>query len=145
MSRAVKDDSSVLLEDLLGAILLEAQRLTEESKGLRFVGHDHVLQGVFYSLLERHSWLDPYLLYSKSGFAPYSQALNEAIADLQLGGMLGRENPEYEVAFLKPAADRYYEERLKHRVCEVISHEEIRSAASDLLNIFKEDNLLKDQ
>jgi hypothetical protein len=29
---------------------------------------------------------------------------------LQLSGLIGRENPDYEVVFLQPAADRFYNE-----------------------------------
>jgi hypothetical protein len=36
------------------------------------------------------------------------------VSRLQLSGLIGRENPDYEVVFVRPAADRFFTEVLKN-------------------------------
>jgi hypothetical protein len=52
-------------------------------------------------------------VFSDSGPEPYSPALNESVSRLQLSGLIGRENPDYEIVFLRPAADGFFDDVLR--------------------------------
>lgn len=109
----------VLLPDhILGAVLtLAKQKLLQqdpEKKRLAFRGHDFKLQEIFSEL--RATGKYPILatfVFSDNGPDPYSPALNRSVSRLQLSGLIGRENPDYEVVFLEPAADRFFDDVLK--------------------------------
>jgi hypothetical protein len=42
--------------------------------------------------------------------------LTESISRLQLSGFVGRDNPDYEVLFLRPAAEEYFDNELQTRL-----------------------------
>ena len=75
---------------------------------LAFRSHDFHLQQIFKELSAEHKLLGPFV-FSDSGPEPYSPALSESVSRLQLSGLIGRENPDYEVVFLREAADRFYD------------------------------------
>jgi hypothetical protein len=108
--------SSPLLPDhVLSAILTLAKR---ESGVQRFAfrGHDFQLQEIFSDLTRSGKY--PILqgfVFSDNGPEPYSPVLNESVSKLQLSGLIGRENPDYEVLFLRPAAEKFYDETLAGR------------------------------
>ncbi len=114
--------SNLLPDDVLTAIFAVAKKTTADR--LAFRGHDSALQGIFRDIKEK---LDSPLLkdfvFSDSGPEPYSPALSEAISRLQLCGLVGRENPDYEVVFLNRSAELYFEEELRNRLsAEELSH-----------------------
>ncbi len=80
---------------------------------LAFRGHDTTLQRVFDELRGEHQFplLDAFV-FSDTGPVPYSPILNESVSKLQLSGLIGRENPDYEVLFLRPAAEDFYDHSL---------------------------------
>ncbi|MBI1955144.1 MAG: hypothetical protein HYS38_02010 [Acidobacteria bacterium] len=116
---AMSDISSRLLpDDVLSAILTIAKqelgKKTEERFSFR--GHDSKLQEIFYKLSEEiDSPLVKEFVFSDTGPTPYSPILNESVSRLQLSGLLGRENPDYDVLVLRPAADTYFREVLERR------------------------------
>jgi len=109
--------STFLPDHVLSAVLTLAERelrSKDSSKTrLAFRSHDFQLQEIFNQLRQsgKYSLLEPFV-FSDSGPEPYSPALNESVSRLQLSGLIGRENPDYEVVFLRPAADRFFEEVL---------------------------------
>ncbi|HEX9349629.1 MAG TPA: hypothetical protein VF919_18810 [Gemmatimonadales bacterium] len=98
--------NDLLPDDILLAILAMAQKESGESY-FRFEGHDFDLQRVFRELTQEFALLRNYFVFSSGGPMPYSPSLTESVSRLQLSGMVGRENPEYEFLFLKPAANEY--------------------------------------
>jgi len=62
--------------------------------------------------------------------------LNEAVSRLQLSGLIGRENPDYQVLFLHDAADRYYHMVLEKRFNDVQKNE-LDQVAQEFLNYVK--------
>jgi len=105
---------SVLPDEVLSAILSLAKRVTNTPR-FEFRAHDSALQEIFQDLSRKSGLVSQFFVFSNSGPTPYSPVLNESIAKLQLSGLLGRENPDYEVVFLRPAADSYFDEVLKKR------------------------------
>jgi hypothetical protein len=109
--------STFLPDHVLSAVLTLAERelrSKDPSKTrLAFRSHDFQLQEIFNQLRQcgKYSLLEPFV-FSDSGPEPYSPALNESVSRLQLSGLIGRENPDYEVVFLRPAAVRFFEEVL---------------------------------
>jgi len=109
--------SAVLPDHILSAVLaLAEQQLREKDqsqKRLAFRSHDFQLQELFNSLRQtgKYPMLNAFV-FSDSGPEPYSPALNESVSRLQLSGLIGRENPDYEVVFLRPAAERFFNEVL---------------------------------
>jgi hypothetical protein len=104
---------TVLPDHVLAAILTLAKRESKRDR-LAFRGHDFQLQGIFNDL--RKSKKYPILetfVFSDSGPEPYSPALSESVSRLQLSGLIGRENPDYEVVFLRDAADKFFDDVLK--------------------------------
>jgi hypothetical protein len=115
--------SAILPDHVLGAVLVLAEK--EHAKNnpchtrLAFRSHDFQLQEIFNEL--RQTQLYPILdafVFSDCGPEPYSPALNESVSRLQLSGLIGRENPDYEVVFVRPAADRFFTEVLKRNLSE---------------------------
>jgi hypothetical protein len=108
--------TAILPDHILAAVLTLAKRemgRKSNQKRLAFRGHDFQLQKVFSDLQKTGDY--PILnafIFSDSGPEPYSPALSESVSRLQLSGLIGRENPDYEVVFLQPAADRFYAEVL---------------------------------
>jgi len=112
-------EPNVLPDHILGAILTLAKKKRSPADRLAFRGHDFNLQLIFRELRQE---LDAPLLqrfvFSDSGPIPYSPILSESVSKLQLSGLLGRENPDYEVLFLMPAAEKFYDEVLQARFSE---------------------------
>lgn len=109
--------SAILPDHILSAVLTLAKReleRTSQKDRLAFRSHDFQLQDVFDELrkMGKYSILNAFV-FSDSGPEPYSPVLNESVSRLQLSGLIGRENPDYEVVFLRPAADRFFDEVLK--------------------------------
>ncbi len=106
----------LLPDDVLTAILELARQEKTPKGSLEFRGHDEDLQKVFYELGQdpKCSLLSSFV-FSSSGPRPYSPALSNSVSKLQLAGLLGRQNPDYEVIFTTPAAHDYYEAVLSKR------------------------------
>lgn len=110
--------TSVLPDHVLAAVLtLAKQQFVAKDPGQRrfaFLSHDFQLQEIFNDLRRTNKYpiLDAFV-FSDSGPEPYSPALSESVSRLQLSGLIGRENPDYEVVFLRPAADRFFNDVLK--------------------------------
>lgn len=105
--------SDLLPDDILSAILVLAKRKSGSPR-LAFRGHDYMLQNVFYELTQQlEGELLKVFVYSDSGPEPYSPVLNDSVSRLQLSGLIGRGNPDYEVVFLNQSAEKYYDEVLK--------------------------------
>jgi len=98
--------NDLLPDDILLAIFAMAQEESGQSY-FRFQGHDFDLQHIFRSLTEESPLLREYFVFSSGGPMPYSPSLTESVSRLQLSGIVGRENPEYEFLFVKPAAMEY--------------------------------------
>ncbi len=107
----------VLPDDVLSAVLELARREIGKER-LAFSGHDEDLQRIF-SEISQDSKYDLLRLFvfstSTSGPRPYSPALSDSVSKLQLAGLLGRQNPDYEVLFTTPSATRFYDEVLSHK------------------------------
>ena len=109
--------SAILPDHILSAVLTLAKRELERNSKkdrLAFRSHDFQLQDIFNGLRKtgKYSILDAFV-FSDTGPEPYSPALSESVSRLQLSGLIGRENPDFEVVFLRPAADRFFDEVLK--------------------------------
>jgi hypothetical protein len=107
--------NAVLPDHILAAVLTLAKReiLSKRPEETRFAFHsdDSQLQEIFSELQKGHRILDPFV-FSDSGPEPYSPALEESVSRLQLSGLIGRENPDYEVVFLQPSADGFFDDVL---------------------------------
>ena len=106
----------VLPDHILSAILTLAKRRQSGGR-FSFRGHDSTLQRIFGELKTQYSFplLDRFV-FSDSGPVPYSPVLTDAVSKLQLSGLIGRENPDYEVVFLMPAADKFFDQVLSARL-----------------------------
>jgi hypothetical protein len=109
--------TAMLPDHVLSAVLVLAEKefakTNSEGRRLAFRSHDYQLQEIFSDLrnTNKYSILDAFV-FSDSGPEPYSPALSESVSRLQLSGLIGRENPDYRVVFVQPAADRFYKEVL---------------------------------
>ncbi len=122
--------SYVLPDDILTAILELSKRESGKDR-LVFRGHDDDLQRIFFRLSRNPEYsLLGQFVFSSSGPRSYSPALSDSVSKLQLAGLLGRQNPDYEVLFTTPSASRFYEEVLTKK----FSKDEI----DQLRNIAKE-------
>ena len=112
---AYSKPTELLPDDVLAAVLTLAKRKSGRDR-LAFRGHDSDLQKFFRDLSKTcgSRLLDPFV-FSDSGPEPYSPVLNECLSRLQLSGLVGRENPDYEVVFLRPSAEAYFTESLSNR------------------------------
>ena len=132
---ALKEDPEVLADDVLSAILILAQK--KLGKKLRFRAYDSDLQDLFYQLVQETACpLLECFVFSDAGPMPYSPMLSESVSRLQLAGLLGHENPDYEVLFLTLSAKAYYDAELTKR----FSKEELQqldAVADALLNKIK--------
>jgi len=110
--------SAILPDHVLAAVFAIAEReliKNDPSKTrLDFRSHNFFLQEIFSEIQreKRYPILDAFV-YSDCGPDPYSPVLDESVSRLQLSGLIGRENPDYEVVFLQPAAKQFYEEVLR--------------------------------
>ena len=128
--------SRILPDHVLSAVLTLAKRELEKTplyNRLAFRSHDFQLQAIFDQLQKTRKYpiLDAFV-FSDSGPEPYSPALNESVSRLQLSGLIGRENPNYEVVFLRAAADKFYDEVLDSEFDE-IQHQQLSEIASEFL------------
>ena len=48
--------------------------------------------------------------------------LSESVSRLQLSGLIGRENPDYEIVFLQDSADQFFNHVLRNE----FSHDQLR-------------------
>lgn len=109
--------NAVLPDHVLAAVLTLAKReiLNKHPEETRFAFHsdDSQLQEIFSDLQkdQRYRILDAFV-FSNSGPEPYSPALEESVSRLQLSGLIGRENPDYEVVFLQSSADGFFDDVL---------------------------------
>jgi hypothetical protein len=126
---------AVLPDHVLSAVLALAEKqLSEQNCGpkrLAFRSHDFQLQEIFNDLRKKYSILNAFV-FSDSGPEPYSPILNESVSRLQLSGLIGRENPDYEVVFVRPAADRFFNEVLKKDL-DSAEIEQLKKVASEFL------------
>lgn len=107
----------VLPDDVLTAILELARQEVRPRDRLAFRGHDEDLQRIFFELSkDRKRTLLGGFVFSQSGPRPYSPALSDAVSKLQLAGLLGRQNPDYEILFTTSAAGRFYDQVLSRRL-----------------------------
>ena len=104
---------SFLPDHVLSAVLTLAKKRTSKSR-FAFRSHDYNLQGIFSALAGHYSVLNSFV-FSDSAPEPFSPVLNDSVSRLQLSGLIGRENPDYEVVFLSPAAEAFYDKVLKPR------------------------------
>jgi hypothetical protein len=127
-------EQKLLPEDILSGILAVASKQVNNSR-LPFKGHDSKLQQVFLRLKNQtKADLLNAFVFSDSGPIPYSPALNEAVSKLQLAGMIGRENPNYEVLFLRPSTVNYFDSVLDKRL-DVNQKKELELLASEFLKL----------
>ena len=108
-------DPETLPDDILAAILTIAERKSGEER-FRFKGTDFDLQRVFKDLSEEFPVVRDYFVFSSTGPFPYSPVLTDSISRLQLSGLIGRENPDFEFLFLKPSARQYFEQLISKRL-----------------------------
>jgi hypothetical protein len=110
--------SAILPDHILAAVLTLAKReiVNKHPDETRFAfqSDDSKLQEIFSELQkdEKYRILDAFV-FSDSGPEPYSPALEESVSRLQLSGLIGRENPDYDVVFLQPSADGFFDDVLK--------------------------------
>lgn len=140
MSSEPPDERRVFPEDVLAALLDYAARAREEPGGpeaeeaRHFKTYDFDLQEIFAELTSQYDVLNRYFLFTTSGPEPFSPALNNALSELQLGGVIARQNPEYQVLVLKRTGHEYVEEELQGVLEEEFSDEDmaqLRQAAHD--------------
>ena len=106
-------------DDILSAILAIAKKRAGKNR-FAFRAHDSKLQQIFSKLKDEFdSPLIKRFVFSDSGPVPYSPILNESVSKLQLSGLIGRENPDYEVIFLREAGETYFNEF----ICKQLSDE----------------------
>jgi len=106
---------ALLPDHILGAVLALAEKEHARQAGserLAFRSHDFHLQDIFSDLRKQYPILKAFV-FSESGPQPYSPILKESVSRLQLSGLIGRENPDYEVVFVRPAANLFYDEVVK--------------------------------
>jgi len=109
MTAMVRDSLPDILPDDILCVVLAIAEQERGGQQLRFQGHDFDLQQVFGQLSKQYPVLRQYFVFSNAGPIPYSPSLTESVSRLQLSGLIGRENPEYEFLFVKPAAREYFE------------------------------------
>src|SRR5260370_10021647 len=110
-------DTSILPDHVLSAILTVAKRRKVPAGRFAFRGHYYALQRVFNELRrECNSAILDAFGFSDTGPVPYSPILNDSVSKLQLSGLIGRENPDYEVLFLRPAAEDFYDKFLSQQL-----------------------------
>ncbi len=117
--------TALLPDHVLSAVLTHAKRQAKRSR-FAFRSHDYNLQGIFSTLVGQYPILSPFV-FSDSAPEPFSPVLNDSVSRLQLSGLIGRENPDYEVVFLSPAAEAFYDKVLKGRLSseQIVQLEEI--------------------
>jgi|tagenome__1003787_1003787.scaffolds.fasta_scaffold20201011_1 hypothetical protein len=130
---------TILPDHILSAVLTLAKR--EQAKHgknvsrLAFRSHDFQLQEIFSGLQRSGEY--PILnafVFSDSGPEPYSPALSESVSRLQLSGLIGRENPDYEIVFLRPAAERYFDDILQKKFSQYEINQ-LRDVATQFLKL----------
>jgi len=110
--------TDMLPDDVLTAVFTLAKE-DSNARELTFRGHDSSLQRMFWKLTRtcRNRFLKPFV-FSNRGPEPYSPVLSESISRLQLSGFVGRDNPDYEVMLVKPAAEDYFNRELRTHLTE---------------------------
>jgi hypothetical protein len=106
---------AVLPDHVLSAVLTLAKRRLDKPR-FAFRSHDYHLQKIFSALAASGKYpLLGAFVFSNTSPEPYSPVLNESVSRLQLSGLIGRENPDYEVVFLHSAADEFFDSVLSKR------------------------------
>lgn len=109
-------ETALLPDDILSAILASAARRRAQGR-FSFRAYDSEMQNVFGELARNEEFsLLGCFVFSDTGPRPYSPALSESFSRLQLSGFVGCENPDYEVLFLRPSAEKYFEAVLSKRL-----------------------------
>ena len=105
--------SDVMPDHILAAVLTLAKQQSKRDR-LAFRSHEFQLQEFFRKLqaTKKYPILSAFV-FSDTGPEPYSPALSESVSRLQLSVLIGRENPDYEVVFLRGAADKFFDHVLK--------------------------------
>jgi hypothetical protein len=112
---ATSAPSYILPDDVLSAVLELARREIGKDR-LAFPGHDEDLQRIFSELSQDSKYdLLRQFVFSSAGPRRYSPALSDSVSKLQLAGLLGRQNPDYEILFTTPSAIRFYDEVLSRK------------------------------
>jgi len=107
--------TAVLPDDILTAIF-ELARQEAGKDRLRFRGHDEDLQRIFWELSKQEKYdLLRHFAFSTYGPRPYSPLLSDSVSKLQLAGLLGRENPQYEVLFTTAPARDFFDSVLSKK------------------------------
>lgn len=127
---------AILPDHILGAVLVLAEKINEQrgQNRLAFRGHDFQLQEIFSDLHKsgKYRILDAFV-FSDDSPGPYSPVLNESVSRLQLSGLIGRENPDYEVVFVRPAAEKFFNNVLAKELDESQINQ-LREVASQFLD-----------
>lgn len=123
----------ILPDDILTAIL-ELARRESGREHLSFRGHDDDLQKIFFELASdpKYDLLQEFV-FSSAGPRPYSPTLSDSVSKLQLAGLLGRRNPDYEVVFTTPSAQKFYDAVLSQRFS-TTQTEQLRDIAKKFLS-----------
>jgi len=111
----VSDSAETMPDDILAAILTLAERESGQDR-FRFKGHDYDLQRIFKELADKFPIVRKHFVFSSTGPLPYSPVLTESVSRLQLSGLIGRENPDFEFLFLKPSAAKYFDQEIRGRL-----------------------------
>ena len=128
--------TDMLPDDVLTAVFALAKEGSNEPQ-LTFRGHDSTLQRLFWKLAQSfHNRFLESFVFSDRGPEPYSPVLSESISRLQLSGFVGRDNPDYEVIFLRPAAEDYFNHELRTRLSDE-DMGELRRVADGFLKLIR--------
>lgn len=124
-----------MADDVLSALLELARQEKDGNRALIFRGHDEDLQKIFYELGQKYkSALLSTFVFSNSGPRPYSPILSDSVSKLQLAGLIGRQNPDYEFIFTTPATADYYQVVLSKRFTDAQKNE-LKEIAHGLLQL----------
>ncbi|MDA2934041.1 hypothetical protein MYX82_06830 [Acidobacteria bacterium AH-259-D05] len=104
----VFEGQETIPDDIVAAVLVRAADLCGEKEHFRFPATDSRLQDIMYALAQtgEGDFLKEFV-FSDKGLKPYSPLLTEVISRLQLSGIIGRENPDFRVGFLREGAFAY--------------------------------------
>ena len=109
----VFEGQEIMPDDTLVALLVRAAHLSEEKghkkEDFRFPATDSKLQDIFYALSQTPEGTEVLreFVFSHKRLRPYSPLLTEVVSRLQLSGLIGRENPDFRVAFLRKGSSEY--------------------------------------
>jgi hypothetical protein len=107
--------TKLLAHDVLGAVFAQA-RIEHGVK--EFPLHNDSLQELFYRFATSGDFpiVNTFFKFSDDGPIPESPKLTEAMARLQLGGLIGRLNPSYELVVVEDTSVDYYNQVVRDRL-----------------------------